>query len=245
MNKCPAIFMDETGNMRPDKYFICGFLEVPDVNQFHSNLRRVRDQIKGLALRDRQMRIAQLKNDNDIEQLFQFAYRPSSFELKFSKITQKNLHLYQDLIKILARKTIMDFTAVMVDKTNAEACSTTFLDLYKAIIAEYYANSRSSETIFIPDEFDTTLSWDDVIISEHIIATIPIESHSCLALQCCDVLGGIIGLGLKSPGKYTNSDLTRLPLVYTFEKEFNCKITEEFTVSLPQQIKTRIIKCQK
>ncbi|MDR1135152.1 MAG: DUF3800 domain-containing protein [Clostridiales Family XIII bacterium] len=241
MNKYPAIFMDETGNIKSDPYFICGFLEVPDVNQFHLKLLRVRDQIRGLALRDRQKRVLELKNIGDMEQLFQFAYRPSSFELKFSKVTPKNLTLYRDLLKILARKTDMSFTAVMVDKADEESLKPSFLDLYKAIIAEYYSRDRSTETIFIPDEFDTKLSWDDVIISDRIIATIPIESHSCLALQCCDVLGGIIGLGLKDRMTYTNSDHDRMPLVETFEDEFDCKISREFSVSSPRQISTRTI----
>jgi hypothetical protein len=135
----------------------------------------------------------------------------------------------------------MSFTTVMVDKADEGSPPPSFLDLYKMIIAEYYSSNCSAETIFIPDEFDTKLSWDDVIVSDRIIVTIPIESHSCLALQCCDVLGGIIGLELKDRTTYTNSDRDRTPLVETFEDEFDCKISREFSVSSPRQISTKTI----
>jgi hypothetical protein len=240
MNKYPAVFMDETGNSHEEPYFSCGFLEVSDVNLFHIKLRRIRDQIRGLALRDRQSRIALLKEDGDIEQLFQFAYKPSSFELKLSKVTAKNLKLYQDLVKVMARKTDMSFTVVLANKTDHPEAR--FLDLYRSIIAEYYAPPYSADTIFIPDEFDTSLSWDDVIVSERIIATIPIESHSCIALQCCDVLGGIIALGCESPDNYTNSDMVRLPLLKTFEDEFGCKVSSDFSVNEPRSITVKTVK---
>jgi hypothetical protein len=239
MNKYPAVFMDETGNSHKEPHFSCGFLEVSDVNLFHIKLRRIRDQIKGLALRDRQSRIALLKEECDMEQLFQFAYKPSSFELKFSKVTAKNLKLYQDLVKVMARKTDMSFTVVMMNK--ADYPEARFLDLYRSIVSEYYAPPYSVDTIFVPDEFDTSLSWDDVIVSDRIIATIPIESHSCIALQCCDVLGGIIALGCKSPGDYTNSDKVRLPLLKTFEEEFGCKVSSDFRVNEPRNITVKTV----
>jgi len=239
MNKYPAVFMDETGNTKSDTLFSCGFLEVLDVNSFHIKLRRIRDQIKGLAVRDRQKRILDLKESGDVEQLFQFAYKPSSFELKFGKVTAKNLPLYQDLVRVLARKTDIRFTMIMTDRAaHPEA---TFLDHYRAIIADYYDGAASVDTIFVPDEFDSGLSWDDVILSDRIVATIPIESHSCLALQCCDILGGIIALGCKNPSDYTNSDKTKLPLLATFEEEFGCKVSQRFSVTQPREVVVRMV----
>jgi len=224
MSKYGVTFMDETGNKESDRFFICGFLEVPDTGAFHLKLRRIRDQIKGLALRDRQQRIVDLKEIGDMDQLFQFAYRPSSFELKFSKVTKKNLGYYQDLLKVLARKTDFRFTAIWIDRVNPDYKFESYLSMYQAIITKYFDNANYSDTIFVPDEFDAGLAWEDVVASDRIVATIPIESHSCLAMQCCDVLGGIIGLGLKESESYTNSDWVRVPLLQTFEAEFRCTV---------------------
>lgn len=70
MNTLPVIFMDETGNKTSDQFFICGFLEVPDVNQLHIQLQRIRDQIKSLADRGRKQRVLNLKQDDNIDSLF-------------------------------------------------------------------------------------------------------------------------------------------------------------------------------
>jgi hypothetical protein len=210
---------------------------VPDTSAFHFKLRRIRDQIKGLALRDRQRKIVGLKEVEDIDQLFQFAYRPSSFELKFGKVTKKNLGYYQDLIKVLAHKTDFRFAAIWIDRKDSNYKFESYLSMYQTIIARYFDGADCNDTIFVPDEFDAGLSWENVVDSNRIVATIPIESHSCLAMQCCDVLGGIIGLGLKETESYTNSDLVRLPLLQTFEEEFKCKIEKDIVVSYPKSIR--------
>lgn len=234
--KLPVVFMDETGNKESDRFFICGFLEVPNVNEFQIQLQRIRDQIKGLSDRSRKQRVLDLKTDGDIDQLFQFAYRPSSFELKFDKITAQNIVLFQDLLRVLARKCDLRFTAMVIDRHDPSYEHRTLIDMYK-IITHKYANYRlKTPSVFVPDDFDTGLSWDDIVQSEKIVAVIPSESHSSLALQCCDVLGGAIGLALKAKQDYTKRDTVRLPMVETFEAEFNCRISKEFTVSNPKYI---------
>lgn len=232
----PVIFMDETGNKQTDQFFICGFLEVPDVNQFHIQLQRIRDQIKGLADRGRKQRVLNLKTDGDIDQLFQFAYRSSLFELKFDKITSENLSLFQDLLKVLARKVDFKFTAIVIDRLDSSYEHRTQLDMYKLVTHKFFNHRIKYDAIFMPDEFDTGLSWTDVVRSDMLQAVIPIESHSSLALQCCDILSGTIGLGLKSKSDYSKRDKVRLPMVQTFESEFSCKIKRVFTVNRPKYI---------
>lgn len=234
--KLPVVFMDETGNKESDRFFICGFLEIPNVNDFQIQLQRIRDQIKGLADRNRKQRVLNLRQDGDIDQLFQFAYRPSSFELKFDKITAKNISFFQDLLRALARKCDLRFTAIVIDRHDPSYEHHTLLDMYK-IITHKFANYRLKVcSVFVPDDFDTGLSWNDVVRSDKIAAVIPAESHSSLALQCCDVLGGTIGLALKDKADFTNRDIVRLPMVKTFETEFKCIISKEFTVSKPKYI---------
>ena len=236
MNKTPVIFMDETGNKESDRFFLCGFLEVPNVNDFQIQLQRIRDQIKGLADRNRKQRVINLRAENDMDQLFQFAYRPSSFELKFDKITGQNIKLFQDLIRILARKTNIRFTAIVIDRQDPSYEHRVLLDMYKIITHKFFNYRVKQTSVFMPDDFDTGMSWNDVVKSEKIAAVIPAESHSSLALQCCDILGGTIGLALKNPTDYTNRDIVRKPMVETFEQEFNCKISKKFTVSSPKYI---------
>lgn len=232
----PVVFMDETGNKQSDQFFICGFLEVPDVNQFHIQLQRIRDQVKGLADRGRKQRVLKLKIDGDIDQLFQFAYRSSTFELKFDKITAENISLFQDLLKILARKVDFKFTAVVIDRHDPSYEHRAQLDMYKLVTHKFFNYRVKYDAIFMPDEFDTGLSWSDIVRSENLKAVIPIESHSSLALQCCDILAGTIGLGLKDKTNYTKRDEVRLPMVQTFQTEFDCDIKRVFTINKPKYI---------
>lgn len=235
-SKLPVVFMDETGNKESDRFFVCGFLEVPNVNNLQIQLQRIRDQIRGLADRNRKQKVLNLRKEKNLDELFQFAYRPSSFELKFDKITDQNILLFQDLIKILARKSDMRFTAIVIDRQDISYEHRTLIDMYKIITHKFFNFRLKNTSVFVPDDFDTGLSWDDVVVSEKIASVIPAESHSSIALQCCDILGGIIGLGLKDKSDYTKRDLIRLPLVTTFELEFKCKIAKVFTVSTPKYI---------
>lgn len=232
----PVVFMDETGNKETDRFFICGFMEVADVNEFHRQLQRIRDQIKGLADRNRKQRVLNLKTDGDIEQLFQFAYRLSSFELKFDKITKENLSLFQDLLRLLARKVEFKFTAIVIDRQDPSYEHRTLIDMYKLITHKFFNYRMKNKVIFMPDEFDTGMSWSNIVRSDNIAAVVPLESHSSLALQCCDVLGGVIGLGLKDKSDYTKRDDVRLSMVAVFEQELNCQIKQVFTVSKPRYI---------
>ncbi len=234
--KLPVVFMDETGNKESDQFFVCGFLEVPDVNEFQIKLQRMRDQIKGLADRKRKERVLRLKAAGNVEELFNFAYRSSSFELKFDKITSQNISLFQDLLKILARKTDIRFTAIIIDRQDPSYEHRALIDMYKIITHKYFNFRLKNSSVFVPDDFDTGLSWGDIVRSEKITAVIPAESHSSLALQCCDVLAGTIGLALKNRTYYTKRDLVRLPLLKTFESEFGCTIKKEFTVFKPKYI---------
>lgn len=236
MTSTPVVFMDETGNKESDQFFICGFLEVPDVNIFQSQLLRIRDQIHGLSMRQRQERIKKLRHDKDIEQLYNLAFRPSSFELKYDKITESNLSLYQDLFKLLARKADFKFTAIVIDRKDSSYVHKSLLDMYKIITHKFFNHRINSQVIYMPDNFDTGLSWSEVVRSNSISAIVPIESHASLALQCCDLLGGIIGLALKDQKDYTKRDIVRSPLLKTFKEEFKCEITREFTVANPKYI---------
>lgn len=197
-------------------------------------LRRARDQIKGLADNGRKRRVKLLHEENNIDELFNFAYRPSSFELKFNKISEENIRYFQDLLTILARKTDICFTALVIDRKDPAYKHRTLLDMYKIITHKYFNYRCKEKCIFAPDDFDTGLSWDQVVRSDKIAALMPMESHSSLALQCCDILSGTIGLALKDEVEYTNRDKVRLPMVTTFEQEFACKIKSNFTVNKPR-----------
>src|SRR3989344_7432834 len=95
------VFMDESGKKESDRYFVCGFLEVFDNRDFLLNLQRVSDQIKNLSIRNRMARVDELKNMNDINQLYLLARTFNEFELKNYRITHENQGLYCDLIKAL------------------------------------------------------------------------------------------------------------------------------------------------
>lgn len=235
-NKLPVVFMDETGNKESDRFFVCGFLEVPDVNNFQIQLQRIRDQIKGLADRKRKEKVLDLKEKGNLDELFNFAYRKSSFELKFDKITSQNLSLFQDIIKVLARKIDIRFTAIVIDREDPSYNHRALIEMYKIITHKFFNFRLKSLSVFMPDDFDTGLSWGDIVSSDKIAAVIPAESHSSLALQCCDILGGIVGLALKDKNDYSNRDIVRSPIVETFESEFSCKIKKEFTVWKPKYI---------
>ena len=232
----PVVFMDETGNAESDRFFICGFLEVSNVNAFHIEIRRVRDQIRGLTDKNRKTRVQQLKDQNDIDQLYNFAKKPSAFELKFKKVTEENRKLFEDLVKVLAYKVEFKFTAIVIDREDSHYKHTSHVDMYKRIVRLYFKHCFQGEGIFMPDEFDPGLSWDEIVQSEKIRAVVPIESHASIGLQCCDILGGIISLGLKSKVDYTKSDGVRLSVVDVFQKVFKCNIKENFTQDDPKYI---------
>lgn len=235
-NRLPVIYMDETGNKESDRFFVCGFLRVANPNDFQMQLLRVRDQIRGLADRNRKQRIKNLREANNIDELFNFAYRPSSFELKFDKISAENISLFKDLLRVLARKTDLQFTAIVIDRHDPAYEHRTLLDMYKIITHKFF-NYRCKETcVFMPDDFDTGLSWNDVMQSDKIAAVVPTESHASLALQCCDILAGTIGLALKDKNEHAKRDEIRKEMVETFEEEFQCQIKREFTVWQPKYI---------
>ncbi|MCB9815757.1 DUF3800 domain-containing protein, partial [Candidatus Nomurabacteria bacterium] len=95
------VFMDESGNKNDDRFFVCGFLEVPDPHQFTKNLQRVRDQIFDAVQKQRAQRAKEHLSDGNIEKLYSLARKHSFFELKFGKITLHTLGLYNDLLKAL------------------------------------------------------------------------------------------------------------------------------------------------
>jgi len=241
----PVVFMDETGNAESDRFFICGFLEVSDVNAFHIGIRRIRDQIRGLADKNRKTRVQQLKDQNDIDQLYNFAKKPSAFELKFKKVTKENKKFFEDLVKVLAYKVEFRFTAVVIDRRDPYYKHTKHVDMYKRIVRLYFKHCFKGEGIFMPDEFDLGLSWDEIVQSEKIRTVVPIESHASIGLQCCDILGGIISLGLKSESDYTKSDQVRFSVVDMFQEVFNCNIKENFTQNNPKYIKVWTIDFSK
>lgn len=76
------VFMDESGRKESDRFFVCGFIEIDDNQQFCSALRRVADQIKNLSIRNRLARVEQLREAHDEEQLYHLAKTFNEFELK-------------------------------------------------------------------------------------------------------------------------------------------------------------------
>src|SRR3989344_8547879 len=112
------VFMDESGRKESDRHFICGFLEIDDNQLFCSSLQRVFDQIKNLSIRNRMAHVENLKEQKDVNGLYNLAKSYNEFELKHYHITSENQTLYCDLIKAAFRKTKFRFTAVVVDREN-------------------------------------------------------------------------------------------------------------------------------
>lgn len=228
--------MDESGNKESDRYFVCGFLEIQDNQDFSVQLQRVRDQIFDLSLRNRQRRVDDLLDQKEINQLHKLAKNFSEFELKHYLISSENQKLYTDLIKVLIRKTKFRFTAIVFDRhdpnyVRPENKSNLYLKCFKL----FCRHSIKSDYVFVPDSFDDGFNWQ-VVSGKKPSMVLPLNSKSCLQLQIVDLLTGLVAqaLRIKSGEVPTKKDLIRKPVLETLEAEIKHEISPKFTINSPQ-----------
>lgn len=231
------VFMDESGRKESDRHFICGFLEITDNEKFCSALRRVSDQIKNLSIRNRLRRVETLREEKDIDGLYNLAKTYNEFELKHYHITRENQNLYCDLIKALFAKTEFRFTAIVADRMDKlyERDPKGQFPLYLKAFKLYASHCvKDPNYIFVPDTFDPGFEWN-MTTGKLPLSILPLDSKASLQLQIADVLSGLVAqaLKLKAGDKPNNKDLVRQPVLETLEKELGRKIDGKFTVSKP------------
>jgi hypothetical protein len=228
--------MDESGNKESDRFFVCGFLMTNNSEQLIAELAKVRDQIEAKARYNKHQRVKKIRQDEDIDQLYNFAKAPNTFELKYKHISDENIRLFKILLKILVNKVDFKLNALVIDRKDPSYKHTNLPDMYK-IITHLYFNYRCKEDcIFVPDSFDHFWSWDKILNNQHIKSIIPGSSHSFLPLQIVDILTGLIAHGLKSEGDYSNKDRVRQPLLMVFQEEAKITIKPNITVNKPKYV---------
>ena len=240
MTKPLFVFMDESGRKESDPHFVCGFLEIDNNQVFCASFQRVYDQIKNLSIRNRIKRVEQLKDDSDIESLYNLAKTFNEFELKHYLISKENQNLYCDLIKVLFRKTKFRYIAIVADRSDPlyERDPEGQLPLYLKAFKLYATFCvKTPDYIFVPDTFDPGFNWN-VKNGNLPIAILPLDSKACLQLQITDVLSGLIAqaLKLKSGKKPNNKDLARQPVLNVLETELGKKIQGNLTVNQPNYL---------
>lgn len=237
MSKPLFVFMDESGRKESDRYFACGFLEISDNQEFCSKLQRIYDQIKNLSIRNRSRRVEILKDNNNIEELYNLARTYNEFELKHYYISNENKILYCDLIKALFKKTQFRFTSIIVDRKDPlyQRDPDGQFPLYLKAFKLYASHCvKIPDYIFVPDSFDPGFDWN-VKSGKLPIAILPLDSKACLQLQIVDVLSGLISQALKlySGESPNNKDNVRQPVVDTLENVLSIKIEGNITVNRP------------
>lgn len=236
-NELSFVFMDESGKKESDRFFVCGFLQIENNTQFVQSLRRVADQIKGVAIKNRQQRVEILRQSNDINQLYNLAKTFNQFELKHYLITNENKHLYSDLIKALWSKTKFKFTAIAFDRHDKSYIRDIdeHTALYLKSLKMYTKHCAGDiKYVYVPDNFDINFKWN--VKSGNLPMTIlPLESNASLQIQVCDILTGLIAQALrKSYGMTkTNKDIVRESVVETLENQIGRKIDGKFTINSP------------
>jgi len=249
MSKPLFVFMDESGRKESDRFFACGFLEITENQQFCSAFQRVSDQIKNLSIRNRAQRVEILKENNNIEELYNLARTFNEFELKHYYISKENQTLYCDLIKVLFRKTHFRFTAIIADRKDPlyQRDPDGQFPLYLKAFKLYALRCiRTPDYIFIPDSFEPGFEWN-VKTGKLPIAILPLDSKACLQLQITDVLSGLISQALKinSGEPPNNKDLSRQPVLETLEREIGRKIAGNLTVHKPNYFSVWMINWSK
>ncbi len=234
--KIPVVYMDESGNKESDRYFVCGFLCVSDSEQLVSELARVRDQIEARSRFNKLKRVETLKEQGDVEQLYNFAKAPDDFELKYKHVSGENIRFFSDLIKILIRKVEFRFDALVIDRKDPSYKHTNLSDMYKIITHLYFNNRCSQECVFVPDSFDHMWNWSALLNNPQIKAIIPASSHSFLPLQTVDIMTGLVAQGLRNKSEYSNRDKVREPLLKVFTDEAKITIKPSVTVNVPKYV---------
>lgn len=224
------VFMDESGNKNDDRFFVCGFLEIPDPYQFTKNLQRVRDQIFDTVQKQRAQRAEDHLHDGNISELFALARKHSFFELKFGKITLHTLGLYNDFLKALNGKTDFSFKAMVIDRHHPHYEHESLEGMYKRVCHLYFDHVQHEPCVFVPDQPDPSFDWATIINRPtKILGVLPANSHEFMPLQTVDILTGVIRLGLEIQSGYKTTlgrnDITRKQLIDTFENVFNITIT--------------------
>lgn len=232
--------MDESGNKESDRFFVMGFLEVQNVILFNKELHRVRDQIFHLSQFNRRNRVRRLFEQKNLKQLYNFAKKYSSFELKFNKISEENIHLFQDLLKALFSKIDFKLNCLVIDRTHPQYQHVGLEGMYKSLVSTYSKHCIKNNFIFIPDMFNPTFNWNKLNYDKKCKFILPQVSDTSLPLQVVDVLTGTIGLALKCRNEGTNklnkSETKRLSMVKTFEKLVGKSINNNITTSKPKYI---------
>ncbi len=228
------VFMDESGRKESDRHFVCGFLEIEDNISFCTNLLRVADQIKNLSIRNRLARVEKLKNEGNIQELYNLAKSYNEFEMKHYHITEENRGLYGDLIKVLFRKNKFRFTAIVADRNDPlyERDQTGQFPLYLKAFKLYATKCiQTPDYIFVPDNFETDFQWN-VKTGNLPLTIFPLDSKSCLQLQVADIFSGLVAQALKmeTGGIPNNKDICRQPVLEIMEKEMGKKINGNMTV---------------
>lgn len=234
--KMQVVYMDETGNKESDRYFVIGFLKVADSEELIQKLMHVRDQIEALSRYNRKRRIEKIYSDKDMDQLYNFAKNPRTFELKYQYVSEENIRFFKILTKILVNQVDFKLDALVIDRKDPSYKHTNLTDMYKIITHLYFNYRCKEECIFIPDSFDHKWDWQAILKNDNIRAVIPGSSHSLLPLQIVDILTGMIGQGLRSKEEYSNRDSVREPLLKVFTEEANLIISRSVTVSKPKYI---------
>lgn len=231
------VFMDESGKKESDRFFVCGFLQIEDNVLFVRSLQRVHDQIKNLAIRNRQQRVETLRQSGDIEQLYNLARTFNEFELKHYLITEENRKLYIDLLKALWKKTQFRYTAIVIDRHDPRYVrSDNEHDVLYLRALKVYAMhcAPTCEYVYVPDNFDINFEWN--VQRGHLPVTIvPLQSNASLQLQVCDILSGLVAQAWRTTNgiQPTNKDDVRADVVAELEQLIGHHLNEKFTVNTP------------
>lgn len=228
--------MDETGNKESDRFFVIGFLCVEDSEQLIRELTRVRDQVESLSRFNRLKRTQLVRDQGNLEQLFNFAKSPSSFELKYKHVTNENIRLFKIFTKILIHRVDFRFDALVIDRKDPSYRHTNLADMYKIVTHLYFNHRCKQECIFAPDSFDHLWNWATMLNNPQIKAIIPGSSQALIQLQTVDILTGIVAQGLKDETDYNNKDRVRVPLLKVFTEEAKITIAKLVTVNKPKYI---------
>lgn len=241
-------FMDESGNSRQERYFGLGLLIVPDktIGLFYDSMKPYFDKAFDNSKLIKFNRIAELKEQNEIDQISEIANSNKRFELKFTNINYSNNLIYKNLIQNYFIFKDTRFCSLILDRQDPKFPRTELepWDVYihraAMLLANNIKNICPCNIVLLADDltrpkniiktFEQSLKDAigkkllTVSIENPMVGITRLESHASLMIQIVDILLGAVMYDYKKSSGLISEKLAERQDVVVDEIRKNLKI---------------------
>lgn len=219
-------FIDESGNSNQERFFGLGLLIINnDLGDFYDEMKSFYDKVADIARNNKLVKISELRQQGDNQQLAEIAKSSKRFELKFKYINSTNNLIYKSLITKYFSFLNTRFCALVIDRNKINPYTKNdgqrinpwdaYIQQAAMLIANNLKNIFPCKICVLADDlsrpstvkksFENSLAdsirnrLDKKGMNCEVFGVSRLESHASLMIQIVDILLGCVMYDYKKP----------------------------------------------